>query len=237
MSKHQTFLLDTVEENHQYCMEKIRGYLYSFEEYDKESTHLANWIVNNPRLAAPTLPDGWGNSLQSSSDLVGLLSNIHHALVDDGDICFPVYNGQPYISFACQHEFSEEGIHHYIGSQNAELRKPSNPVNVRMKEFRAKHGLVEDPLPEVTFLKDVYEFTGACDSHEASEFKKSFITTVGRGRAKGDTEEVTEYYCCTLGGGISKERVRYLLVEFDKEIFEETKKWSRLWNVTKETAK
>lgn len=193
--------------------------------------------MNNHRLAAGTLPDGWNTSLQSSSDLVGLLSNIHHALVDDGDICFPVYNGQPYIAFACQHEFSEENIDRYIGKTNAEWRKPSHPTNVRMREFREKHGLLDTPLLEVTFLKDVYEFTAACDAHEASEFKKSFITTVGRGRAKGDTKDVTEYYCCTLGVGISKERVRYLLVEFEKEIFEETKKWSRLWNVTKETAK
>jgi hypothetical protein len=97
--------------------------------------------------------------MYSAETFDGICHRIHHALVDDGDICFPVVNGEPHIAFIWK---GEKDIEKYILSESDKLRMDT--YNFTMKSF----GKEEEKL-EITFLKDVYEFTEAFDKHEAED--------------------------------------------------------------------
>lgn len=69
----------------------IKSYLKYPENQDDDylAFHkLANWIVDRDVSYVDFLPENWQSSLCSADGLASLLSVIHHAMLDDGDITF-----------------------------------------------------------------------------------------------------------------------------------------------------
>lgn len=80
--------------------------------------------LNNPVMAGITehlltternpysyLPDEYAGDIDTARGLRQLLSVIHHAVVDDGDICFPVVNGAPRMRFVSKWDCLENPKH------------------------------------------------------------------------------------------------------------------------------
>ena len=61
---------------------------------------LTAWLMDTDANPYSFLPHEWAGSLGSAESFAGLLYFIHHAIYDDGDICFVTVNGEPRIVFA-----------------------------------------------------------------------------------------------------------------------------------------
>lgn len=61
---------------------------------------LTAWLMNTDANPYSFLPHAWAGSLGAAESFAGLLHHIHHAVYDDGDICFVTVNGEPRIVFA-----------------------------------------------------------------------------------------------------------------------------------------
>ena len=98
------------EQNYLDAVDSIKKYVdtENCEKYEKESATLCKFLfetdVNPYQLFVhETDASQLADSAQGFADLCAL---IHHALVDDGDICFPVVDGSPKILFASRWEVS-----------------------------------------------------------------------------------------------------------------------------------
>ena len=125
------------KENYRKSIDYIDIIMNSIEDSDKETVFLTNWLYNfegNPYSLFHVTD--YGDYMETASGFEMLCHIIHHALVDDGEICFPVIRNHPCIAFINKNDdvqwYTETELH-----INRQFGKP---------------------LPEVTFLKDSYEF-------------------------------------------------------------------------------
>ena len=76
----------------------------SFQE-DKDMKLITNWLLTTKINSYQFLTLNWKGALSTAEGVSSLLWCIHHAIVDDGDICFPVINGQPKIVFCWKGDY------------------------------------------------------------------------------------------------------------------------------------
>jgi hypothetical protein len=147
------------EQNHQEALDTIKMAIEGeVADYDKEYQHLARWLFatqHNP-YGIFGMKQWHAGATEYAEGFASILHDIHHSLVDDGDICFPVVDGQPYIYLTCRDD--ERML--------AELLQENEGYVKVMKE----HGIYEPP--KLTFLKDAYQFTEAYEAHEEAERAK-----------------------------------------------------------------
>ena len=139
------------QENYEGAVEHIKHFLV---HENKEMNHLANWLYftrHNPY--GIFCADHWASSMSSAEMFANLLSHIHHALLDDGDISFPVVNGNPRIAFVHRHD---SNVEKYILTRQ-EQEWSSNVI---------------------TWLDNAFQFTEAFDENEAAQLKKHFLRDV-----------------------------------------------------------
>lgn len=131
------------------------------QEYESDPTMAAitKWILTTDENLFSVFPVGW-NILYSAQDCELLLDTIHHALVDDGDISFPVVNGEPRIAFVSRWE---DNIDAFILS-DAE------------KEFARRFGREH----EITFLDSIDDFIEQRIQYAANLIKKYFVQDAAR---------------------------------------------------------
>ena len=144
--------LEQLEQNHIKCMEGIRKHAATTEPEMRALTELLLETEANPW---GFLPEAWASCTESSSGMYGLLNNIHHALYDDGDISFPVVNGQPRISFVWQHE---DNYANYVLSETE-------------KHCRDQYGSEYD----IEFCKDALDFVARHKEYHRKDIQKCFI--------------------------------------------------------------
>lgn len=158
------------EKNERYILEIESILSGPVEPYEEEYKHLINWLVSfrwNPYVLFAN--QGWASSLNNAESFSGLLSAIHHAMVDDGDICFPVVNGSPRIAFVWK---NEDNVEKYVCME----REKGN-------------------ANEISFLKDAYEFTAAYDEYQTNQLRKCVKSDLKR----FDKEFVLKNYSYTVG--------------------------------------
>jgi hypothetical protein len=128
----------------------------TIEQYTKNKNPsmqaLAQWLVAWPGNGYDLFhKSAWSSSLHGSAeDFSGLLSHIHHAVVDDGDICFPVINGSPKIVFASRWDLQD----------NLEALKHPSDAGFKF---------------EVTFLGNVEEFIAARNNYDRDDARRCFV--------------------------------------------------------------
>lgn len=144
--------------NHQDALESIHNLLSSVKDYDAEFVHLAWWLLETGINPYSILPENWANCMETSTGFDSLLHHIHHAMVDDGDICFPVYHGEPAIRFDNKHDLTEKTVKNYIS------------------EIRLSFTTASTAVTDITFLNSAYEFTVAADAHDAKMTRRYFLS-------------------------------------------------------------
>jgi hypothetical protein len=80
---------------HQDAMNTIEHHLFV-----PEMQELVHWLLTTDANPYGFLPVGWQDSYTSAVHFASLLNNIHHAVVDDGEIIFVSVQGEPRILFA-----------------------------------------------------------------------------------------------------------------------------------------
>lgn len=90
MSKFATFL-----QNYNKAIASINSFLA-----DNEMRDLTRWLLETDANPYSFLPEKWAGCVNSAEGMASLLHHIHHAVYDDGDICFVAVNDEPRIVFA-----------------------------------------------------------------------------------------------------------------------------------------
>lgn len=147
------------EQSHREALDTVRGVVDGeVADYDKEYQHLARWLFEtryNP-YGIFGMMQWHAGATEYAEGFASILRDIHHALVDDGAICFPMVNGRPYIYLACKHdermlaELLEENERHVAVMKALGSYKP----------------------PTLEFLEDAYQFTAAYEVHVENERQK-----------------------------------------------------------------
>lgn len=125
------------------ALEKIERYR---NDDDQDMRLITRWLMETEANPYGFIERGYARAFESAEGFAGLLHTIHHALVDDGEICFVAVNGRPMIVFAHRDEIG------YV-----ELR---SEVEVAIAERRG----IET---KYDFIDGVAAFIGRQDRYEA----------------------------------------------------------------------
>jgi hypothetical protein len=97
--------------------------------------------------------EDFAKMMSYAEGFTGVLHLIHHALVDDGDICFPVVDGQPMIAFCDEQDFVIE--------------------TVLSKAFRSCRGKQKEPI--IVFIDTIDEFIREAKAFHKTTVKRQFM--------------------------------------------------------------
>ena len=82
-------MLSKFYQNFNNAIDRIQSVIDTPEDaYDYEMSALIRWMLTTDANPYCYLPDGFRGSLYSAQEFEGLISVIHHALYDDGEITF-----------------------------------------------------------------------------------------------------------------------------------------------------
>ena len=91
-AKKESMIKNTLRENWinsaQNAIDQIDLMLGSKDDFDQEFVSLAKFILESECNPWGFMPDGWENVNSDAQGMKSFLHNLHHALVDDGDVCF-----------------------------------------------------------------------------------------------------------------------------------------------------
>ena len=132
---------------------------------DETMANITNWLLNTDINPHSFLDFEYADHLDSAEGFASLLDIIHHALVDDGDICFPIVDTEPRIVFSNQHEF-----------------KPKEFPPEGNRRF----------IPKVDgFLESIDDFIRECDANHVTQLRRWFIHDAAR---FSSTDIAVEHY-------------------------------------------
>jgi hypothetical protein len=76
------------DEAHIRAKKTIEDLVAPGEAYEQDYVALANWIVTTDINPYGWMDERWAGSTFTAEGVANLLSNLHHAMVDDGDVSF-----------------------------------------------------------------------------------------------------------------------------------------------------
>lgn len=159
--------LEVFEQNHLEHMEKIKKYLTSSEP---EMMAFTKFLLETPANPYAILPEHWAGCTESSSGMRSLLNHIHHALFDDGEISFPIVNGEPKIVFVYSNDDDYENY----------------ALNWTQQHFRDTRGVTYD----IEQCQDVFDFIVKCNEYYRMDVLRCFVTDAAM---RGITFAVNHY--------------------------------------------
>jgi hypothetical protein len=87
----------------------IRRYLSVKEDYEQDFLRVATAIMESKLNPYGYLPPGWTSIHSNIQACQCFLLTLHHAMVDDGEVCFLTDNhGRPHILFVHRYDFDSE---------------------------------------------------------------------------------------------------------------------------------
>lgn len=120
---------------------------------DPNMAAITQWILTTEVNLYDCLPRF--EHANTAESCASLLHTIHHALVDDGDISFPVVNGSPRMSFISRYE---DNYSEFVLTETE-------------KEFRARY----NKTYTITFLDTVEQFIEHVEQWHEDTTKRHFI--------------------------------------------------------------
>ena len=141
------------EKAHQEALAMIQSCLDDVDEPELQA--ITKYLLETDANPYSFLPDGWAGCMTTSTGFQSLLHMIHHALYDDGDISFPIINGEPRVSFVWK---NEENYANEV-------------LNSTEKDFQKRHGNVY----EVGQCKDIFDFIEKHKDYHRKDVKRFFI--------------------------------------------------------------
>lgn len=158
------------------------------ENYKKAIEHINRCLTDDryPALQAITklfmetdvnpygfLPGHFADGFDTAGGMSSLLGMIHHALYDDGDISFPIVNGEPRIAF----------LHHTEDCYEDLI------LNETEKHFKKNYGHEY----ELKRCSDVFDFIQKFEEYHSKEVRNWFITEASRRSIEFAVEHFSNY--------------------------------------------
>lgn len=161
--------LKTIEQNHQDSLKTIKSFL---DDESPEMRAITKLLCETDVNPYSFLPHEFANGFNTSSGFESLLHMIHHALVDDGEISFPVVNGEPRIIFVSAYEHNYEDY----------------ALNETEKYFKQKRGNTYN----IEVCASVFDFIELFEDYNSVEVRRWFIADASR---RGIDFAVEHYSC------------------------------------------
>lgn len=93
------------------AIEQISTYLTTDITYEQDFKKLIHWITYTDINPWSFMPVGYENSKNNPISYLSFLQNVHHAMVDDGEICFvSVVGKEAFILFANAHDEATQSL-------------------------------------------------------------------------------------------------------------------------------
>ena len=127
----------------------IAAIVHHMSSNNDDMRTITNWLINTDHNPYSFLQEGWAGSMSTAEGFASLLHTIHHALVDDGDISFPVVNGEPRIAFVWRYE---PDVRKYILTEQEHLLDKESRIRTirKLKD--------DESLYDISWLNNVSEF-------------------------------------------------------------------------------
>ena len=153
-----------IEKNHKEALDSITKYLISPHQEMQTITHFLLTTDVNPY---EFLPQEFAVNFDTSQGFLVILDMVNNALIDDGEMSFPIINKEPHIVFIDKHERNYKD--HLL--QNVSSAK-------FYKDF------------ELLFCNDVYDFINKFDTYHLNKLKQQFF----RDSSKFGVEHAVKHY-------------------------------------------
>lgn len=111
-------VLQRWDQAHTQAKEQVSALLASREAYAADFVQLARWCLTTSLSPYDFMPSGWAGSLADSVSAALFVSVLHHAMVDDGDVCFALSNTGPCLEFCDRYQLAER-----VPQHSGDLRK------------------------------------------------------------------------------------------------------------------
>jgi hypothetical protein len=134
--------IDRWRDSFEAALEKIERYR---NDSDPDMGLITRWLMETEANPYGFIERGYARAFESAEGFAGLLHTIHHALVDDGEICFVAVNGRPMIVFANRDEIG------YV-----ELRSEVEVAIAERRGIETKHDFI-DGVAAFIDRRDRYE--------------------------------------------------------------------------------
>lgn len=154
--------------------------IHSFLKGPDSMKELVKWMMETDANPYSYLPEQWAGSINSAEGFAGLLHYIHHAVEDDGDICFVKVRGEPRIVFAYQYD--DNFRDRVLTNQEKVIEK--RPIFGELKEIDIE---VLNITPN--------EFGKIYDEYQVQDLKRCFSIDSARMGAEFATQHYSDYKC------------------------------------------
>lgn len=74
--------------SNEHCIAQIKQLLADTKDYDADFVYLAKWLLTNKYNPYCYLDEPWAGYTKDACGMLSLLSELSHAMVDDGDLTF-----------------------------------------------------------------------------------------------------------------------------------------------------
>lgn len=188
---------DTFKKNYEEAVETIHRFLKKPESMKG----LVHWMMETNANPYSYLPEQWAGCVNSAEGFAGLLHYIHHAVEDDGDICFVKVNGEPRIVFA--HPYDKGFKDKVLTNQEKVIEK--RPILGKLRELYIEVLSIEPN-----------EFGKIYDEYLIKDLKRCFSIDAGMNGVEFAKKHYSEYKCWADS--------------WIEECQEEIEQWKRFYN-------
>lgn len=148
--------------------------------YEPHMHELIRWMMETDANPYAYLQHQWAGCLDTADGFCGLISHIHHAIYDDGDITFVKVNDQPRIVFA---RADDENFRDVVLTETEKHMERDIK-----KKFRVKYDI------EILDIKP-NEFGVLYDEYHVNDIKRCFCCDAGRCGIEFAVESYKQYKC------------------------------------------
>ena len=153
------------KETHQKALE----YIEQCKTSDREELRiLTNWLLETDSNPYALFGDD-GNWMGTAENFAGLLHTFNHALNDDGDLCFPVVNGEPRIRFVSKWDALDHPKQYVLTSQERQMDEPGTIY----RQFREIPD--DQSIFEISVITDVKEFITVLEASQTADLRRYFM--------------------------------------------------------------
>lgn len=168
---------EKIEQNHQSALKNIIK--HAKDEKYLELKALVEFFLETDINPYAFLPASYAGIFDTSTGLSSLIDVISHALYDDGDISFPIVNGEPRIVFA--NRFETDYKDKVLTNTEKEMEKRLNDIFGPERNY------------EITHARDAFDFIDKLKKYHVSHLKKCFVTDAKRFGIKFAKDHYSQY--------------------------------------------
>lgn len=137
------------------------GRIKRYQE-DKDVGDLVNWLLNTDENPYSYLDDSHAHLLSTAEGFSFLVTILHHALVDDGEVTFLSVDGQPQILFVNQYDLKDY--------------KEFKRKDYKIVEVNGKPKLVDELVDsDIVIFNNYHEWIDAIEIYATKELKRCYL--------------------------------------------------------------